>query len=90
MRASSEHAVSLIRAHDGEMRVILAELAENAGRLASNWAGVLSTVSDDYTYARRTLYDMEVALAHIVLQEQKDALKIVRSSIRVIEKLDPD
>jgi hypothetical protein len=90
LEGASQHVADWLRARDGESRVIMAELVESAGKLASSWASALSAAEDHPQRALSNLTDMEVLLVHFVGVERRDLLRTVRAGIRMLDAALPE
>lgn len=78
------------RGEDGEIRIILAELAESSGLANALWARAIDVLARDPDQAQTWLVDLEIRLEHFVRPELEDTLKVVREGIRRLDAELPD
>ena len=83
-------AAEYIERHDGEMRVILGELAENAGKLNMLWTLAVSQARQHPHGAMQKLIDAEIKLDIMVRIERSDALRTIHSAINRLDAELPD
>lgn len=79
-----------LRDQDGEVRVILAEFAEAAGRANVLWTRALNAVKEDPDWSWSRLADLEVLLESIVQVEIDDLLKVLNEASERFEAALPD
>jgi hypothetical protein len=90
MARRKQTAAEYIEEHDFEMRVILGELAENAGKLNMLW-----TLASDQAHASPQLAFDKLIDALVVLDipvriERTDGLRTIRSAIKRLDAELPD
>lgn len=90
MTRRTQTAADYIERHDGEMRIILGELAENAGKINMWWTFARNAVRDDPDRALTRLIDAEIHLNHHVRLELADSLRRIRASIERLATELPD
>jgi hypothetical protein len=83
-------AADYIERYDGEMRVILGELAENAAVINLNWARSVERVRRSPDTAMTSLVDAWVALETAVKIERQDALRRINRAIALLSDELPD
>jgi hypothetical protein len=83
-------AADYIQKYDGEMRVILAELAENAGKINLWWALAASKARRHPDRAMTDLIDAEIHLDSHVRLELADSLRRIRAAINLLDDELPD
>jgi hypothetical protein len=83
-------AADFVEAHDDEMRIILGELVENAGKLNRLWETARRVVRKDPDYALTLLVEAEILLGIDVRIERTDSLQRIRSATRRLDKELPD
>lgn len=87
MARNKQTAADYMERHDAEMRIILGELVENAGRINMWWTFAHSTVRQDPQRAFELLIDAEIHLNNHVRLELTDSLRRMRA---VIDRLDAE
>lgn len=90
MARGTQTAADYIERHDGEMRIILGELAENAGQINMWWTFARNAVRDEPERALALLIDAEIHLNHHVRLELADSLRRIRASIERLAVEHPD
>jgi hypothetical protein len=83
-------AADYIERYDGEMRIILGELAENAAIANLNWAHAALSVRQSPEAALKHLADAWVALATAVKIERRDALRRINAASDLLDAELPD
>ena len=81
MARTKQTAADYIEAHDDEMRVILGELAEHAGRINMWWTLAVNAARKD---PERALTHLTEAETHLDIHERielADSLRRIRSAI---------
>lgn len=81
MARAKQTAADYIERHDGEMRVILGELVENAGKINMHWVLGRDQAREYPEAALKHLIDAEILLGIIVRIERSDALRTIHSAI---------
>jgi hypothetical protein len=90
MVRNKQTAAEYIERHDGEMRVILGELAENAGQINMWWTLAVGSVREDPERALELLIDGEIHLHHHVRLELSSGLRRNRAAIDRLNAELPD
>lgn len=90
MAGTKQSAADFVEGHDGEMRIILGELAENAGKLNMLWTFALHHVREDPHRALTLLIEAEILLEIHLKIERADSLRRIRSAIRRLGATLPD
>lgn len=80
-RGSEDNAEIWLRAADGGIRIILAELAESSGRANVLWSRAIDVLSTNPDQALTWLVELEIQLEHSVRPELEDTLKVVREGM---------
>ena len=88
--AKKVSAADYIERYDGEMRVILGELAENAAIINLNWARAVERVRRSPDTAMTALVDAWVALQTAVKIERQDALRRINRASELLSDELPD
>ena len=83
-------AAEYIERYDGEMRVILGELAENAARANNHWTMAVDVVRRNPERALEELSEAWVALATSIKVERSDALKLIDRASALLDRELPD
>lgn len=83
-------AAEYIGRYDGEMRVILGELVENAARVNTHWAAASQLVRHHRERALKELADAWVALTTAVPIERRDALRRINAASNLLDRELPD
>jgi hypothetical protein len=83
-------AAAYIEKYDGEMRIILAELAENAAKINLWWTFACSKARRYPDRAMTDLIDAEIYLNNHVQIELADSLRRVRAAISLLDAELPD
>jgi hypothetical protein len=90
MVRKKQTAAEYIDRHDGEMRVILGELAENAGEINMLWTLAVMQARQHPEGALEKLIDAEIKLDIMVRIERSDALRTIHSAINRLGAELPD
>lgn len=90
MARAKQTAADYIERHDGEMRIILGELVENAGKINMHWTFGLNQARQYPETALKHLIDAEILLDIIVRIERSDALRTIHSAINRLSAELPD
>jgi hypothetical protein len=85
-----EKAADYIDRADGEVRLILAELAESAGAVARSWSLALFEAHRDPERAVEHLIDAEIRLDNHVRLELADTLRHIRAALKRFDAELPD
>jgi len=81
MARTKQTAADYIEAHDDEMRVILGELAEHAGKINMWWTFAVHAARNDPDQALTHLTEAETHLDIHVRIELADGLRRIRSAL---------
>jgi len=84
MPRQKRSAAEYLEAHDAEMRLILGELVEYAGRINLWWRNAALVVRDHPDQALTDLIDAETYLSIHVRIELADSLRRIRSAIDIL------
>lgn len=90
MARKKQTAADYIERYDGEMRIILGELVEHAGRINMWWTFALDAAREDPERALTNLIDAEIHLDIHVRIELSDSLRRIRSAIKRLDEELPD
>jgi hypothetical protein len=90
MVRSKQSAADYVERRDQEMRIILAELIENASEVNRLWAMARMQAKGAPEHAFRQLIDAETRLDIAVRIERADSLRILRSAIKRLDRELPD
>ncbi len=83
-------AADFVEDHDEEMRIILGELIENAGKLNLLWEAARRVVREDPDRALTLLVEAEILLGIDVRIERTDSLRRIESATRRLGEELPD
>jgi hypothetical protein len=90
MARSKASAADYLEQFDPEMRIILGELVENAGKVNMLWTFARNTSRVDPNHALTLLIDAEILLNHHVKIERSDSLRRIRAAISRLGEELPD
>lgn len=83
-------AADYIERHDGEMRIILGELVEYAGKINIWWTFARNQARKHPEAALTNLIDAEIHLDHHVRLELTDSLRVIRAAVKRLGAELPD
>jgi hypothetical protein len=83
-------AAEYIERHDGEMRIILGELVEYAGKINLWWTAARNQARERPEDALTNLIDAEIYLDNHVRVELSDSLRRIRAAISRLDGELPD
>ena len=90
MARKKQTAADYIERHDDEMRIILGELAEHAGKINMWWTLAVRAAREHPEQALTDLIDAEIHLDIHVRIELADSLRRIRSAISRLDAELPD
>jgi hypothetical protein len=90
MARRKQSAADFIERYDGEMRIILGELVENAGKLNMLWVFARNAAGHDSDRAMTLLIEAQILLEHHLKIERSDSLRRIRAAIDRLDREPPD
>jgi len=88
--AKRQSAAEYLHRRDAEVRVILAELAESAGKAAWDWALAVEYIDKDPEKALEHLVELEILLKHHIHLERLDTIRATRAALSRLDRELPD
>jgi hypothetical protein len=88
--AKKQTAAEYLHARDPEVRIILAELAEYAGKANWHWSFAVALVDEYPDKAMDHLVELEILLAHHISLERLDTIRAARAALTKLDRELPD
>ena len=88
--AKRQSAADYLKARDPEIRVILAELAESAGKANWHWSLAVEYIDQYPEKALEHLVKLEILLEHHIHLERLDTIRATRAASARLDRELPD